>query len=108
MFDRIKTILEPLNVGIYNSYVPPNEKTPPNYVVILEYRKQSLRNSDGVMFINQSSIQLDVFELWTNDYNLSKEVETKLIENKINYTKLNLGYLSDLKKTQVTFEFILI
>lgn len=103
MIDKIRSILT--GIEVYEDYI--HGKPPQNYVVYSEVSDVPEQFADGEVISRIVNCQLDVLENLSNKKQLAKDVESKLRQNGISYRKINLGYLTSIDKTQVTFEFYL-
>ena len=115
---RTSTILDLLNpisseIVIYEETAD-EETAPDNYIIFAVDKPNTTKlYADGKPFLKQSSCEINVFT--SNNANsedgnkyFAQKIEDILTQAGITYNEVNLGFLSDLGKSQITFEFLLI
>ena len=109
---KLWQLLKPLSseIEIYRETVNDISNAPSNYIVYFPSVTESpLINTDGKTILRQSNCEIAVFTSNHNDTDyFTEKVADLLGQNNIQYIKLNLGYLSDVGRNQVTFNFNLI
>jgi len=112
---KIWEILKPIanEIDIYEETVNEDPTTlEGSYIVyITDVTNTPHVRADGKVIIRSSNCEIVVFtEGNANDTDNKKfvnMVEDLLIQNEISYNKINLGFNSDLGRSQVTFDFYL-
>ena len=113
--EKVWEIIKPLatEIDIYEETTDEDPLTlPGNYIVYQTDVTNTARvRADGKATVRASNCEIAVFTAGNantvgNKYFVNA-VENLLIQNGVEYIKINVGYLSDLGKSQVTFDFCL-
>ena len=99
---KLRELLEPLGVRVFDDFLN-TKNVPKDYIVIRVGITYSRLYADGKIRFKQPLCRVDVFTNGINEYDLADRVEEALQE--LNPQRIDLGYLEDIRKTQVTFEF---
>lgn len=111
IWDILKPISNKIEIYEETANEDPTQM-PDNYIIYFtDVTNTPYIFADGKTKIRSSNCEIAVFTSGNaNDSNNKKYVnmvENLLIQNEINYRKMNLGFNSDLGRSQVTFDFYL-
>ena len=111
IWDILKSIMTEIEIYEETANEDPTQ-LPDNYIVyITDVTNTAHTYADGKTLVRSSNCEIAVFTSGNaNDSNNKKYVnmvEDLLIQNNINYNKINLGFNSDVGRSQVTFDFYL-
>jgi hypothetical protein len=103
--EKIDAILSPIS-NVHQDFI--TKKVIPNEYVVYRIGVSSNKSyGDGKVVLLQPLCQIDVFSSGVANYTLADQVEELLNQNEITANRINLGYLEDVKRTQVSFDFYL-
>lgn len=103
--ERLEQMLKPLDVPIFQDFLT-TKNVPKDYIVIRVGITHDRIYADGKILIQKPLCRVDVLTHGIADYFLADQVEKRLKE--LNPQRINLGYLPEISRTQVTFEFFMI
>ncbi|GEM_PF-6132264 len=102
----IEELLEPLkeHINIYDEYNHVGKDN--NYIVYREVTDTPLAYGNGKVLIRSKNYDVDLF-CTRQDRSFFMQLVENHLKNKVNYTKITVGYNTTLQRYQYTYTFYL-